>query len=93
MNNGGGGGRGGVRIAKMKTVFRVALPSCRFHVVASTLSQEGKNMVAMFTKLACLHALLISFLYMSVLVCTLPSIPDSTVTGTLKSFFCLIKLH
>ena len=42
------------------------LSSCRFHVVASTLSQEGKNMVAMFTKLACLHALLISFLYMSV---------------------------
>ena len=79
-----GGGGGGVRIAKMKTVF---------HVVASELSQEGKNMVAMFTKLACLHALLISFLYMSVLVCTLPSIPDSTVTGTLKSFFCLIKLH
>ena len=74
------GGRG-VRIAKMlillsqkvyKSIFKFLLPfencfpRCRFRVVSSTLSQEGKNMVAMFTKLACLHALLISFLYMSV---------------------------
>ena len=36
----------------------LSLPSGRFHVIASKLSQEReRDMAAMFTKLACLHAL------------------------------------
>ena len=50
------------------------------------------EMVAMSTKLACLHALFLFYICPFV-VCTFPSIPDGTVTGTLKPLFCLIKLH
>ena len=62
-----------------------------FHVVAFKLLQERKNMAAMFTKLLCLHALFLLCICLFVL-CTIPSIPDSTVTGALKPFFCPINL-
>ena len=62
---------------------RCRIPSCHFRVVASTLSQERKNVAAMFTKLACLHALFLLCICPFVL-CILPSIPDSIVTGTLN---------
>ena len=64
----------------------LSLSRCHFRVVASTLLQERKNMAAMLTKLASLHALFLVCICPFVL-CTLPSIPDSTVTGTLKPFF------
>ena len=63
----------------LTTVFHVVA----FRVVTSKLSQERKNMTAMFTKLACLHALFLLCICPFVL-CTLPSFPDSIVTGTLN---------
>ena len=55
--------------------------------MASELSQERKNMAAMFTKLVCLHALF-PLCICPFVVCTLPSIPDSIVTGRyVKAFF------
>lgn len=99
---GGGGGRDGFRanhqdvnitffelyefIFKFSPLKTVCLPRCRFqtlHVVAS-LSQQ-------VTKLAWLHVFLLLKISPFV-VCTLQYIPDSTVTGTLKPFFCPIKL-
>ena len=56
--------------------------------MASELSQERKNMAAMFTKLVCLHALFPLCICPFVVCTPLPSIPDSIVTGRyVKAFF------